>query len=89
MKIKTVSYSMLRKTSNYENDRAEVVVELEKGDTFESATLRAKQLCETALVLKSPDDTTVDAVQSALRKKGNYLSLAQVRDAIAVVREAL
>lgn len=49
MKIKTVTYAMLRQTKPYENDRAEVVVELHPGDTVDEAFALAKRECATAL----------------------------------------
>ena len=49
MKVKAIRYAMLRKTGQYENDRAEVEVELQEGDTVAEAVKSAKKLCEKAL----------------------------------------
>lgn len=51
MKVTKVTYAMLRVTKAYENDRAEITVELdeEAGDTVAKAVKHAKRLCEKAL----------------------------------------
>lgn len=52
MKIKTISYSMLRVTKQYENDRAEVTVELNEGDDPGEAVKMARDVCEKALATR-------------------------------------
>ncbi len=49
MKVKTVTYSVLRVTKVFENDRAEVTIELEPGDTAAQALARARKECKKAL----------------------------------------
>jgi len=49
MKVKTIAYAMLRKTDQFENDRAEVTIELEGGDDVAEAVKRVKRVCEKAL----------------------------------------
>lgn len=49
MKVKTLTYAMLRKTDQFENDRAEVTVDLGPRDTFEDAVDLAKSKCCEAL----------------------------------------
>ena len=49
MRVKAVRYSMLRVTAQFENDRAEVEVELGPKDTVEDAILEAKAQCRVAL----------------------------------------
>ena len=49
MKVKTIRYAMLRVTGQYENDRAEVEIELEDGDPPAVVIERAKRLCREAL----------------------------------------
>jgi hypothetical protein len=49
MKIKTVTYSMLRVTKQFENDRAEVTVELGPNDDPGKAFDAAKKECLAAL----------------------------------------
>jgi hypothetical protein len=53
MEVKTISYSMLRKTEDFENDRAEVMVELAEGDSVGEAVKVAKRCCERALATSS------------------------------------
>jgi hypothetical protein len=51
MRIKTISYAMLRVTGQYENDRVEVTVELEdEFDNVGKAVKLARAACEKALV---------------------------------------
>ena len=49
MIVKSLTYSTLRVTAQYENDRAEVTIELAKGDKFLDAVREAKRLCAEAL----------------------------------------
>lgn len=49
MKIKTVTFAMLRVTKQYENDRAEVTVELGPNDDPQKAFDLAKRECLVAL----------------------------------------
>lgn len=52
MKIKTVSYAMLRVTRQFENDRVEVVIELDPKDKIDEVFRRAKAECLLALNTK-------------------------------------
>ena len=76
MKIKQVSYSMLRVKAQYENDRVEVIVELDKGDTVEDAVHEAKAICAAAIMEGKPVTRTMtfneslDAYRSRLKKQG-------------------
>lgn len=51
MRVTKVTYAMLRVTKAYENDRAEVTIELDEaaGDSVATAFKHAKKLCEKAL----------------------------------------
>jgi len=49
MKITEVKYAMTRVTKQYENDRAEVAVALEPGDSVSEAYARARSACAEAL----------------------------------------
>ena len=49
MKVTQVTYGMLRVTRQYENDRAEVVVQIEEGDNIQAALEKARAECDTAL----------------------------------------
>ncbi len=49
MKITQVSYQMLRVTKQFENDRAEVVIQLDEGDNVQEALEKARLECDTAL----------------------------------------
>lgn len=49
MKIKTLTYAMLRQTKQFENDRVEVTVELGANDKVSDAVKEAKAVCEKAL----------------------------------------
>lgn len=51
MRVKQISYSMLRKTKMYENDRAEAVIEFDEqaGENVGDAVKLAKKICERAL----------------------------------------
>lgn len=66
MIVKSLTYSTLRVTAQYENDRAEVTIELAKGDKFPDAVREAKRLCAEALrtPLTKPTDrlTEIDRV---------------------------
>lgn len=69
MKIKTITYGMLRKTEQYENDRAEVTLELEPGDDdFGPVVDRAKALCELALGRVTPAQTAATARKAKYAK---------------------
>jgi hypothetical protein len=52
MKVKEITYSMLRKTDPFENDRVEVTIELKAGEKVESVVKKAKELCVAALKQK-------------------------------------
>ena len=59
MKVKTVTYSMLRVTNLFENDRVEVTVELDTGDTAAKALAYARRECKKALAprgMRAPID---------------------------------
>jgi hypothetical protein len=56
MKIKSLTYAMLRVTGKFENDRAEVEVEIDESDDFESAVAFAKLQCERALHSDGPGE---------------------------------
>lgn len=49
MKIKSVTYAMLRVTKQFENDRAEVTIELDPKDKPSDAFDMAKKECLAAL----------------------------------------
>ncbi len=53
MKVKQISYSMLRVTKQFENDRVEVVIELGPKDEVADAVKEAKRLCEKSLQTSS------------------------------------
>lgn len=53
MKIKSVAYSMLRVVAQFENDRVEITVELDKDDKLETIIPKLKQSCEQALKQRS------------------------------------
>lgn len=53
MRIRSVSYSMLRITKQFENDRVEVSVEVAEGDSVRDAVRLAKRTCEEALAQPS------------------------------------
>ena len=50
MKVTQLSYSMLRVKAQYENDRVEVTVELNKGDSVSDAVHEAKAICAAAIM---------------------------------------
>ena len=50
--VSKITYSMLRVINRFENDRAEVTVEITSADQVEEAIALAKQTCEDALKLK-------------------------------------
>lgn len=54
MQVKAVSYSMLRATKSYENDRVEVTIELDKKDKLGDVVRKAKKICDAALRSKEP-----------------------------------
>jgi len=57
MKVTQVTYAMLRKLSDdFENDRVEVVIELEENDDVDRASARAQRLCKEALYGKELDN---------------------------------
>ncbi len=86
MKVRSISYSMLRKTTTYENDRAEVTLELELGDSFESAVERAKELCTEALSAPKPK-TRYDRVREKLKARGLVVSAAATYDVLRAYDE--
>lgn len=49
MRVKSITYAMLRVQRQFENDRVEATVELEAGDTIEGAIGEAKRVCTLAL----------------------------------------
>jgi hypothetical protein len=49
MKITEVSYSMLRVTKQFENDRVEVTIQLEEGDSPSVSIEKARMLCDESL----------------------------------------
>lgn len=50
MKVKEVRYSMLRVTAQYENDRAEIAVEVEPKDDLDKVVTDVKAMCLAALL---------------------------------------
>lgn len=64
MKIKTLGYSSLRVTRQFENDRAEVVIEIEKGDKLGDVVREAKRICDAALRADKnmPADTSFETL---------------------------
>lgn len=57
MKVKTITYAMLRQTKQFENDRAECSVELVEGEDVARAIALAKSTCERALAAKRARST--------------------------------
>lgn len=53
MKIKTLTYAMLRSTAQYENDRVEVTMEVDEKDNLGDVVRRAKRVCAAALVVEA------------------------------------
>lgn len=49
MKVRTIAVAKLRVTGQFENDRAEAVIELEPGDEVAAAIDRAHEVCDQAL----------------------------------------
>lgn len=49
MKITEVTYRMLRVTKQYENDTAEVTIQLEDGDSPSISLEKARSLCDESL----------------------------------------
>ena len=49
MYISHIEYKMLRVTGKFENDSAEVTVQLEEGEDVGTAVKMAKKACEKAL----------------------------------------
>lgn len=49
MKVIAVTYSMLRVTKQFENDRAEVTVQLEDGDNPALSLEKARSICDESL----------------------------------------
>lgn len=49
MKVKSITYSMLRVTKPYENDRVEFTVELGPKDSAADVVARLKRACMVAL----------------------------------------
>lgn len=49
MRVKSITYAMLRVQRQFENDRVEATVELEAGDTIAEAIAEAKRVCTLAL----------------------------------------
>ena len=49
MKVTEVSYSMLRVTRQFENDRVEVTIQLEEGDSPSKSLETARLLCDENL----------------------------------------
>lgn len=82
MKIKTITYGMLRKTEMYENDRAEVT----DADDFGTCVDRAKALCETALGRKSTLEDQARTIKAKLGGCGG-LSVAEIRKVLAASKE--
>jgi len=58
MKVKSVAYSMLRVVRQYENDRVEITVELEKGDKLADVVAKVKADCDTAIKAKAAPTCT-------------------------------
>lgn len=67
MKVKTITFAMLRKTDNFENDRAEVTVELGDGDDVIVARTLAVTECEK--VLDTANDRRQDRKLAAQSRK--------------------
>lgn len=84
-KLKTIGYSMLRKTELYENDRAEVTLELDPGDSLESATDQAKACCEIMLGRKS---TLEEQAREVKRKLGTRLAGVSASDIAKILAAA-
>lgn len=87
MKVKEVRYEMLRVTGRFENDRAGVTVELERGDTVEKATEKAKAECEKMLGIRARGavEDAIAILSNAKRPGGKWRA---ARDALAVLQEA-
>ncbi len=81
MRVKTVTYGMLRKTEQFENDRAEVTIELNEDESAPSfvrqAMLLAKKTCFAALgegreiVETRVSKLTFDSLMSAADELGD------------------
>jgi hypothetical protein len=49
MRVRTITYAMLRQGRQFENDRAEVTIDLDPGDVLLDVIDEAKRVCRLAL----------------------------------------
>lgn len=67
MKVKAITYAMLRKTEPFENDRAEVTIEVDADDKLGDVVREAKRICAAAL---GAEDTNVATYESIYVARG-------------------
>lgn len=70
MRISKVSYSMLRKTGSFENDRGEVEVELMPSDDPVVAYAYAKEQCELLMHAKTVAERNREALIEEVESLG-------------------
>lgn len=77
MKMTEVKYRALRATKQFENDTAEVTVQLEEGDDPQAALERARQACTGAIAAgqEAAIRSKIDAVMSDPKKRAELEAL--------------
>ncbi len=76
MKVTEVKYSMLRVTKQFENDRTEVVIQLEEGDDTQAALEEARKQCDIALA-SGRDASLRDKLKEMMGSKEGRAALEQ------------
>lgn len=77
MQIRRITYAMLRVTGKFENDRAEVEVEINPEDNIWDAAMLAKQRCEEILMLPDLKEKAEAELKSAFVRTPQYKKALQ------------
>lgn len=72
MRIVEISYSMLRKTDDFENDRASVTIQLDPEDDVGAAALEAKATCRSMLGVVVDETDSPPSMQSVPVSRGRH-----------------
>jgi hypothetical protein len=88
MKAKTITYSRLISKGNFENEKIEITMEVEKGDKAFEVYNAAKDFVEKRVEAAKVTKQSLEYAQRILSDKRNH-TIAQIEDANALMARAV
>lgn len=87
MKAKLITYSRLINKGNYEHEKIEISLEVEKGDKASEVYDAAKKFIDRRVEIAKLSDYTIQSAKKVMDDKRNH-TLAQIEEAEEVLKKA-